>query len=227
MIAVETFTGRDALADVAAEAVAQCLSAPEARLLVAAGGSTPGPVYDRLARMDLAWERLNVTLTDERWVDPTSNESNEALIRARLLTGEAARAGFLPLKRSGVIPADDAAAADAALREVLPAAVVLLGMGEDGHIASLFPGAPELAVGLDLAAAPLAIAVAEAGLEPFVARISLTLRALTDTALVIVLISGEGKRQVVQRIAADPAYAPPVAAVLRQSRTPVRILWAA
>jgi 6-phosphogluconolactonase len=224
---IETFASRDALADAAADAVAQCLTAPESRLFVAAGGSTPGPVYDRLARRDLAWERLTVTLTDERWVDPASQESNEALVRARLLVGEAARAGFLPLKRSGASPAADAAAADAALRQALPAAVVLLGMGEDGHMASLFPGAPELAAGLDLGGASLAIAVEKAGLEPYVPRISLTLRALTDTALVIVLIAGEAKRGVVERIAADPAYAPPVAAILRQSRAPVRVLWAA
>jgi 6-phosphogluconolactonase len=223
---IETFASREELAEAATVAIVERLTAAESRLFVAAGGSTPGPVYDRLARRDLAWERLTVTLTDERWVDPASEESNEGLIRRRLLVGEAARAGFLPVKGSGSSPASDAAAFEAALRQVLPSAVVLLGMGDDGHMASLFPDAAELTEGLDLDSARLAIAVAKAGLEPYVPRISLTLRALTDTALVIVLISGEAKMGVIQRIAADPAYAPPVAAILRQTRAPVRLLWA-
>lgn len=224
---IEAFPTRDDLADAAAQAVADALAGPGPRTLVAAGGSTPGPVYDRLAGRDLSWEGVTVTLTDERWVDPGSDQSNEGLIRRRLMVDKAAVARFLALKGAGATPDVDAAVADRALSGALPAAVVLLGMGDDGHVASLFPGIPELAIGLDLDGPRRAIAVARAGLEPFVPRISLTARALVDTGAVILLISGPAKRAVIERIGADPPYAPPVATILRQDRTPVRILWAA
>jgi 6-phosphogluconolactonase len=143
------------------------------------------------------------------------------------MVDKAAVARFLALKGAGATPDVDAAVADRALSGALPAAVVLLGMGDDGHVASLFPGIPELAIGLDLDGPRRAIAVARAGLEPFVPRISLTAHALVDTGAVILLISGPAKRAVIERIGADPPYAPPVATILRQDRTPVRILWAA
>ena len=100
-------------------------------------------------------------------------------------------------------------------------------MGADGHIASLFPGAPGLAADLDPAGERYCIGVDQAGLDPRVPRISLTARALMESALIVVLITGEEKRALVERIGREPDYAPPVATILRQSRTPVRVLWAA
>jgi 6-phosphogluconolactonase len=223
---IEAFPTHDDLADAASDALALALAGPGPRALVAAGGSTPGPVYDRLARRDLAWGGVTVTLTDERWVDPHSEQSNEALIRARLLAGEAARARFLPLKGAGASPWADAASAEAGLRPLLPSAAVLLGMGADGHVASLFPGAPELEVGLDLDGPSLVIAIANAGLEPYVPRITLTARALVETALIVVLVTGGDKRRVIERVFEEAAYAPPVATLLRQTRAPVRVMWA-
>ena len=146
-------------------------------------------------------------------------------MRQRLLVGHAAAARFLPLKGGKDSPDADALVDDAALRANLPAAATLLGMGEDGHIASLFPGDPDLAARLDPEGERLCVGVPVAGLAPFVARVSLTLRALLATQAVLVLISGAAKRALVDRVAADPAYAPPVAALLRQVRVPVRVLW--
>ncbi len=226
MSAIESFSGREALADAAADIVAGALGAADARAFAGAGGSTPGPVYDRLARRDLEWSRLSVTLTDERWVDPASDESNERLIRERLLVDEAAGAAFVALKGGNGAPQAEAAAAETRIRAILPFNAVLLGMGADGHVASLFPGARELEVGLDLDGLRLCVAVDKAGLPPFVPRISLTARALTQTGLLLVLITGEDKRAVIERIGAEPAYAPPAATLLRQDRCPVRVLWA-
>jgi 6-phosphogluconolactonase len=225
MTQIEAFSTRDAMADAAADAIAAALGRPGA--LVAAGGSTPGPVYDRLARFDLSWPEVTVTLTDERWVDAASAESNERMIRGRLLTAQAAGARFLPLKGDAPTLEAGADADDEALRHLGRTTVVLLGMGADGHVASLFPGAPELAVGLDLESERRCLAVRRAGLEPFVPRLTLTARALLDTNLLILLVSGADKRVVIDRVAADPAYAPPVATILRQTRTPVRVLWSA
>jgi len=224
---IETFASHEALADAAADALSEALMAPGARSFAATGGTTPGPAYDVLASRSLPWADLTVTLTDERWVAPDDPLSNEGLVRARLLKGAAKAAHFLPLKGDGATPEDDAAKADLALRRLLPFAAVLLGMGADGHIASLFPGAPGLAADLDPAGERYCIGVDQAGLDPRVPRISLTARALMESALIVVLITGEEKRALVERIGREPDYAPPVATILRQSRTPVRVLWAA
>ncbi|HZZ34075.1 MAG TPA: 6-phosphogluconolactonase [Caulobacteraceae bacterium] len=224
--AFEAFEDRDALADAACRLIARALSVPEASSLVVTGGSSPGPVYDRLSRLELRWARIIVTLSDDRWLDAASPLSNARLVRERLLIGPAAKAAFLPLKCDAATPDEDADAAEATIATLLPFAAVLLGMGEDGHIASLFPGAPGSAEALDPDGPRLCVGVAMSGLEPYVPRISLTVRALTTAAQVIILITGEAKRAIVERALAEAAYDPPVAAILRQDRAPVAILWA-
>jgi 6-phosphogluconolactonase len=99
-------------------------------------------------------------------------------------------------------------------------------MGGDGHVGSMFPGAPDLASALDPDGPRLCIGVDQAGLDPRVPRISLTARALLESALVVVLITGDDKRAVVERVLREPGETLPIAAILRQARTPVRILWA-
>jgi 6-phosphogluconolactonase len=217
---------RDSLAAAAAGLLAEALSAPGPRSLVATGGSSPGPVYDRLAALDLRWSDVVVTLSDDRWVDETSEHSNAALVHRRLLVGKAAAARFLPLKGGGPTPEADAAAIEPRLAALTPFSAVLLGMGEDGHVASLFPGDPDLAARLDPDGARLCVGVPVAGLAPFVPRISLTLHALTRTGLIVVLIAGAAKRALVEEVLAGAAGPRPIAALLRQTRAPVRVLWA-
>jgi 6-phosphogluconolactonase len=223
---IEAFADHDAVADAASKALAVALREADRPSLVATGGTTPGPTYDRLAKAPLDWGRVTVTLTDERWVDASSSESNERLIREHLLVGPAAAAHFLPLKGAGASVNEDAAAADQALRRLEFFDAVLLGMGTDGHIGSLFPGSPGLAETLDPRGEAFCVGVAMSGEKPFLPRISLTLRAFLNSGLIVLLITGDEKRAVVERVAAEPAYAPPVAAILRQDETPVRILWA-
>jgi 6-phosphogluconolactonase len=214
-VTLEVFETRDAQADAAVAAISSALPPAGPATLIVTGGSTPGPLYDRLARRNLGWDRITVTLTDDRCVPPDSPDSNARLVRERLLQGPGAAARFVEL------------APDADIAALLPAAAVLLGMGEDGHVASLFPADPELADRLDPDGGPLVVSVPQAGLAPFVPRISLTARALLATRLVVLLITGAAKRALVERVLADPTYSPPVAAVLRQDHAPVRILWAA
>lgn len=232
MIEIEVFGDRAALMAATADLIADALTAPGAlaergnRTFVATGGNTPGPVYDALAKRDLDWAGVTVTLTDERWVDPASPLSNEGLVRARLLVGSAAAAQFAPLKGAGASPHADALAAEPVLAALTPFDLVLLGMGPDGHIASLFPGDAGLATTLDPAGPRLCVGVDQAGLDPFVPRISLTARALLDARLIVLLVTGEDKRALIRRVIDDPAIELPVAAILRQSKTPVRVLWA-
>ncbi len=223
---LDVFPDRETLADAACRRIAAAMEGRSARSLVVTGGSSPASVYDRLSRLDLGWSEATITLSDDRWVEPASPQSNERLVRERLLVGCAAGARFAPLKGVGASPDEDALAIEPVIAGLLPFAAVLLGIGEDGHVASLFPSVPGLAEALDLDGPRLCVGVAMSGLEPYLPRISLTARALTTAAQVTLLITGGAKRTIVERVLVDPAYDPPVAAILRQDRAPVAILWA-
>ncbi len=224
---LEVCADREELAETAADALAERLrarlgEAPRASLAVC-GGTTPGPAFDRLGGRDLGWDRIDVTLTDERFVAPSSPDSNERLVRRRLLKGPAAAARFTPLWAEAPTPEAAAVEAEAQLAPLLPFDCILLGMGEDGHVASLFPGSPALAEGLDPESARLCVGVPSGVPAPPQPRISLTLRALLDAGLILILITGEAKRRTLEAVAAGADL--PVAAVLGQTRTPVRVLW--
>ena len=194
--------------------------------LVVSGGQTPAPFFRALARTPLDWGRVAVGLVDERWVACDHEDSNERLVRETLLTHHAAAARFVPMKNAAPSAAAGQPACEAAVADLpRPFDVVVLGMGNDGHTASLFPQAPQLARGLDRALAALTVAV-----DPVTApheRMSLTLRGLLDARRVVLLLSGPAKWQVYQRAReAGPPAALPVRAVLAQSEVPVDVYWA-
>jgi 6-phosphogluconolactonase len=216
---IETYPTIDAAADAAAFGIGRQLAdglRTHGRAgLVATGGRSPGPVFDRLrVAPEIDWARVVVTLSDERCVAGDHPDSNARLVRERLMTGAGARAHLLPLW-----PEPD----PAALRSLAPFDAVMLGMGEDGHIASLIPGDPGLAAGLDPASDRLTVSV-PAGLgKPPLPRISLTLSALLQSRAIFLLIAGDAKREVVERAIAGAEL--PVAALVSQVRVPVRVLW--
>lgn len=179
--------------------------------LVVPGGRTPGPVFDALSAADLEWARVDVMLTDERWVPEDDHRSNAAQVRARLLVGPAAAARFLPLFTGATDPADTLAEVEAMLAPSLPPAVVLLGMGADMHIASLFPGADGLTAALRADAPVLAI-MRPAGQD--VARVTLTAQVLRRATSVHLLLTGAEKRLALLRAAGMTAELAPVTAIL-------------
>lgn len=137
----------EALADDVAAFIARrledALSGRAKALLVLSGGSTPVPVFQRLSRVPLDWDRVTVTLADERWVPPDHPASNARLVAEHLLQGAAARARFEPLYNGAPTPLDGEADAETRLGALpWPADVVVMGMGGDGHTASWFPGRP-------------------------------------------------------------------------------------
>lgn len=215
---IETYSNNRSLAAAAAGAVAACLagglkSRPRASL-VATGGRSPGPVYDLLKAAPIAWEHVVVTLSDERCVAADNPESNARLVRERLLQDAAAKAHLVPLW-----PKPD----DAAIEALLPFDAVMLGMGDDGHVASLIPGDPDLAAKLDPAAQALLVDVPAGIGSPPLPRVSLTLKALVSARAIFLLIAGGAKREVIERALAGEDL--PVRALLVQRDVPVRVMW--
>lgn len=194
--------------------------------LVVSGGRTPIQLFQQLRAERLDWSKIWVTLADERWVDTTSDASNERLVREHLLVDAASAAHFVGLKNPAPTPEAGADWATRAIKRVpRPYDLVMLGMGEDGHTASLFPGSLALARGLDMSAPAGCIAV-NALTAPH-ARISLNLRALLDARRIVLHIEGAAKWQVYQRARAPgPAAELPVRAILQQKEVPVDVFWA-
>ncbi|EHA16615.1 6-phosphogluconolactonase [Halomonas sp. HAL1] len=144
---------RQQLAEQLAEAVFQALQEDlnhqERALLVVSGGSTPVPFFKTLALKPLSWERIDITLADERWVGKESTDSNAKLVREHLLQGEATAAQFIPLTCDASTPEEGVEEVAKRMDALAwPASVVILGMGGDGHTASLFPDSRELDLAL-------------------------------------------------------------------------------
>lgn len=206
--------------------LSEAIAARGVASLVVSGGRTPRRLYEQLRTGRLDWSRVCVTLADERWVDTSSPLSNERMVRETLLTGAAAAARLIGLKNPAATPEAGAEWATRALsRAPRPFDVVVLGMGEDGHTASLFAGSLALARALDPTAAPGCVAV-NALAAPH-ARMSLNLAALLDARRIVLHIEGDAKWQAYLR-ARGPGVASemPIRAILHQKETPVDVFWA-
>lgn len=223
-----SFADKPTLAKELAEAVADRIRTAIAERGMAAiavsGGSTPARFFQSLGKTkDIDWSKVVVTLVDERWVDETSDRSNALLVNEKMLQGPAAIARFFPLYSGGDEPTADAVAKTNALLAGLPTpfAAVVLGMGNDGHTASFFPGGDTLAEALSAPGPTIAIRAPGAG-EP---RITFTLPRLLDTDGLYLHIEGEEKAGVLDAALGDgPIEDMPIRAVLRSGQT-VTVYW--
>jgi len=212
-----------ALADAVAAALRNALASRGRATLALSGGTTPGPFLAALATRALDWTRVIVTLADERWVPVGHPRANATLVRDTLLQGAAAVARFVPLYVEAPTPEAGLVEVAAGIDALpLPFDAVVLGMGEDGHIASLFPDGDHLAAALDphTRARVLPMRAPAAG-EP---RITLTLPVLAGARSVFLLITGEPKRAVLERASDDASL--PVHALLARVSAPVAVYWA-
>lgn len=210
---------------VAAELRRDLQARPRARLLLS-GGSTPAPVYRALAKAPLDWDRIDVALVDERWLMPDDPDSNARLVRTELLTQHAANARFEATTSAGRSIEQAVAAANAHGQQA--ASVVVLGMGEDGHVASLFPRMRGLGDALSSRQSYVAVDAHNcAGAREWTRRISLTPAGMAAASVRLLLIRGQRKREVFQRAIAsgDMLQWPVLAALSPESRGPLQVYW--
>jgi len=192
--------------------------------LIVSGGRTPAALFGALSQVPLAWDKVDISLADERWVDVNDDASNEKMVRAKLLINKAAVANFIGLKTAHDDAQDAVQTCSANFADVArPFDVFILGMGEDGHTASLFTCLTQIKQGLDLSSAQMFIAV-----QPTTApnqRMSLTLPALLNSKHIFLHLTGDSKKDVLAKaLADDNELAMPIRAVFNNTR--VELMWA-
>ncbi len=194
--------------------------------LAVSGGTTPVALFEHLSGMDIPWKDVVIFPVDERWVEPDDADSNERLVRTHLLKDRAADAKFFGMKNSAATAGQGEEACEELLKKVpLPFDVLILGMGGDGHTASLFPGAEKLAAATDMNSGRKCMALA-----PVTApheRMSLTLPVIISASNIFLHIVGEEKKKVLEKALEDgPAEEMPIRFVLRNTKRPVEVYWA-
>ncbi len=208
------------VANVLAGQLKNALLSHDSVTLAVPGGTTPGPIFDSLSGVNLDWDRIELLLTDERWVAPDHEMSNAGLLRQRLLVGPASAAHFTPFYVGGLTAAEAAETLSLEVEARLPLNVLVLGMGSDMHTASLFPGAQGLEAAM-AADAPALCAVSVAGQD--IDRITLSRRVLEGAMSKHLVIFGDEKRAALDRASALEAHLAPIGAVLDEAT----IHWAA
>ncbi|MSU93646.1 6-phosphogluconolactonase [Pseudomonas mandelii] len=211
----------DGLALIVAKQLSDAIDARGSATLVVSGGRSPVAFFQNLAKQKLDWSKVVVTLADERWVPVEHADSNAGLLKRYLLQGPAAKAQFLSLYSATANLEQAAEQADRLLAELPPIDVLILGMGDDGHTASLFPNSPNLADALKVDGTRRCYPM----LAPTVPHQRLTMsRALLASAKTTVLsISGQSKLTTLSAaLAGDDVAAMPIRAFLQPT---LEIYW--
>jgi len=213
------------------DVLAESISKNGHATLLVSGGNTPAPLYEALSKTDLNWKKVKIALVDERWVDKDNVASNAALIERTLLINKAKSVPFVGMKNDAATPTQGQAETEALYKALpQPFTVAIVGMGHDGHTASLFPGAKGLADALRLDNDQFTAAIT-AQPSPVTGsntqRLTLTLAALLKTERIIILFTGEDKLAVFdQARIPGPVEELPIRALIHQEDVPVELYWA-
>ena len=192
--------------------------------VVFSGGSTPQECYEILAKTDLPWDKVHILLSDDRCVPIDHEASNVGMVR-RMFATDCARNVRIESIYDPAVPPENTCIALSAKMESLPMpfSISLLGMGADGHFASLFPDFSELDDGLDEDGEERCLPVHTASSQ--YPRVTLTMATLIKSKEILLLFFGEDKRDVYES-AKLPESAYPISRLLQQEQTPVRVIWA-
>jgi 6-phosphogluconolactonase len=175
------------------------------------GGSTPGPIFDKLCEFDLDWRRVSIILNDERWVPESNERSNTKLLRERLLIKKATLATYISMYSDTITPELGIPKLKKRIDPNLPISVLLFGMGADMHTASLFPGGDKLEEALSNNAPTLLPMRAAGAME---ARMTLTAQVLNSSRFKHLVIFGQEKRKAFEKAIDLPNSIAPVSAIL-------------
>ncbi|WP_341962266.1 6-phosphogluconolactonase [Pseudomonas sp. RC10] len=221
------FDNPELLANALADHVAERLTAAIANnphgiaTLVVSGGKSPVAFFQALAQKPIEWSKVVISLADERWVPTEHADSNAGLLKRFLFQGPAEKAGFFSLYRPTQTLEEAAAATDEALKELPKIDVLILGMGDDGHTASLFPDSPNLPEALDLNGERRCLPM----LAPSTPhqRLTMTRSLLASAATPILSVSGQAKLETLRTaLAGDDLAEMPIRAFLNPS---LEIYW--
>ncbi len=225
------FTDRQLLSSALADSIANLLSdgiSQKGRAsLAVSGGSTPVQLFKSLSVIDIPWDKVDIFLVDERWVAPTDTDSNENLVRTHLLQNNATAAHFSGMKNSAATASEGEAVCKENLQKIhRPFNVLVLGMGSDGHTASLFSGAVKLAMATDMNSGEICI-----GIAPVTApheRMTLTLPEILASKQIFLHITGKDKKAVLEHaLETGTKEEMPIRYVLQQSQKEnFHIYWA-
>ena len=202
-----------------------CIENKQSCNVALAGGNTPKPLYEALTQENIEWDKVQFTLTDERWVLPSHASSNEKMIKQCLIGKLNDQSKFIALKNSAATAKAGELMCNTILSDAMSSLdLVILGMGEDGHFASVFPNVDNLNLLLDENSRLKCMAVAPEGKEE---RMSLTLPYLLSAKTIILFITGDKKKQIIEDILdkkpSSSQY--PIAHILNQKKCPVHIYW--
>lgn len=204
-------------AEFATTALRDALSRKPQAALVVPGGSTPRHYLPALAKCQLPWDRITVTLSDERWVDASDAQSNEHLVKQHLMNHLPANTRFVGLKTDHDNPFDAIETIHQRLDKLpMPLSLTVLGLGEDGHIASLFPGMnPDLADTHHCVAAAPPVAPS--------LRVSLSLKLLAQSERIVLVVTGESKRRLLDQLTINPDTKIPIVWLLQRLNAAITV----
>ena len=215
-----------ALLDEITAQLQQTIDEKKSASIALAGGNTPKPFYQTLSEQPIHWQNVKVTLTDERWVDSDHEDSNERMLAQTLRQNKGHDCVFFPLKNSEPSPVTgQMRTADMLIKNIPALDFAILGMGDDGHFASIFPAMDNTSALLDLKqSAPCLPAYPEG--KP--ARMSLTLAYLLKAKALYLFITGKEKHQVLQAMQDSNVEHPlPIYYLIHQTVCPLHVYWSA
>lgn len=192
--------------------------------LIVSGGSTPKPLFEKLSSFDIAWDKVKVALCDERWINPKDKDSNEKLVKNSLLINFASKSQFISMYQEK-IDIEDAQelCSDIYKKELFPFDVLILGMGNDGHTASLFPNNIKLKEAFEINNR-LCICM-EPNDAPY-KRMSLTKKAILSANNIYLHFEGIEKQNIYKKVLEGvDRYEMPIASILNQDKKIIEVYY--